>query len=209
MWWWLAIALAGEAEVTEVGPPHLGEVLQLSPETRTAMTGVSWREGCPVGLDDLRMVRFQHHTHDGGERTGELIVHREVADDVLKVMLTLHQARFSFTRVEPVHRFGGSDDASMEADNTSGFNCRPVSGGARFSEHSYGHAIDINPLRNPWVRGSKVEPEAGRAWLARDDRPGVIRADGPVVAAFKSIGWRWGGFWRSSKDYQHFSKTGR
>jgi hypothetical protein len=26
---------------------------------------------------------------------------------------------------------------------------------------------------------------------------------------FAQIGWEWGGFWSSAKDYQHFSLTGR
>jgi hypothetical protein len=37
----------------------------------------------------------------------------------------------------------------------------------------------------------------------------MITAGGPVVAAFRSIGWGWGGSWRSSKDYMHFSVNGR
>jgi len=30
-----------------------------------------------------------------------------------------------------------------------------------------------------------------------------------VVAAFRAVGWAWGGSWRSSKDYMHFSVNGR
>jgi hypothetical protein len=112
--------------------------------------------------------------------------------------------------MEPVHRYGGDDERSMAADNTSAFNCRPVTGGSSFSRHSYGTALDLNPLRNPYVKGERVLPPEGRAWLERDGtRPGVITGEGPVVQAFRAIGWKWGGDWRSSKDYQHFSTDGR
>jgi hypothetical protein len=102
--------------------------------------------------------------------------------------------------MELVEKFGGSDEASMAADNTSAFNCRRIAGTSRWSEHAYGRAIDINPVENPHVTAA-----IDRSQL----RPGMIVADDVVVKAFAAIGWSWGGTWRSSKDYQHFSATGR
>jgi hypothetical protein len=32
---------------------------------------------------------------------------------------------------------------------------------------------------------------------------------GVLVNAFAAVGWRWGGRWQGSPDYQHFSATGR
>ena len=102
----------------------------------------------------------------------------------------------------------GSDDASMAADNTSGFNCRRVPGTRTWSQHAFGLAIDINPLENPFVHDGIVDPPGGRRYLDRSHfRRGMIRPGDVVVGAFASIGWSWGGRW-SSPDYQHFSLTG-
>ena len=135
------------------------------------------------------------------------MVSRRVAADVLTVFRKLWAARFPIRRLQPVSAYRGSDDASMTADNTSGFNCRVVGGTARWSLHAYGEAIDVNPIENPYVQGSRVSPPAGRAFVARSPyRPGMAVAEGVLVRAFASVGWKWGA---SFGDYQHFSTTGR
>lgn len=182
----------------------------LSPEVRAAMTGVSWHEGCPVALDDLRLVTVPYVDPRGAEQQGQLVVHADHAQAVATVFERLHDQGFAIARIEPAHLHGGDDDVLMAENITSAFNCRPVAGGTSYSEHSYGHAVDLNPLWNPYVKGDRVLPPSGRAFLERDGRKlGTIVADGPAVAAFADIGWRWGGSWRSLKDYQHFSATGR
>jgi len=99
----------------------------------------------------------------------------------------------------------------MAANNTSAFNCRAVTGGSAWSQHSYGWAIDINPVQNPYVTSSgTVLPPAGAQYVDRSQKAkGMIRAGDVVVKAFAAIGWGWGGYWSSTKDYQHFSATGR
>lgn len=173
--------------------------------------GASWRPGCPVGPADLRRVRVDYWGYDGERHRGDLIVHRNVAADVAGAFRELYDARFQVRRIHPVTRYGADDDASMEANNTSAFNCRAVTGGSRWSEHAYGWAIDINPIQNPYVTSSgTVLPEGGRIWADRSLRvPGMVHANGVVVRAFGDIGWSWGGTWRSPKDYQHLSLTGR
>jgi hypothetical protein len=170
----------------------------------------SWREGCPLGVDELRAVNVSHWGYNQSARTGTLVVAAGLADEVIAIMRDLYDARFPIERMEPVDVFGGSDDDSMAANNTSAFNCRPVSGGSSWSEHSYGRAIDINPLVNPYVKGSTVLPPHGARYSDRSlDAPGMIHAGDEVVAAFAARGWIWGGTWSSLKDYQHFSTTGR
>ena len=106
--------------------------------------------------------------------------------------------------------FDGSDDASMNANNTSGFNCRRIKNTTKWSNHSYGKAIDVNPLWNPWVRGEVVDPPAGKEFVDRNlGKPGIIKAGDFVVEAFAKEGWIWGGYWKNTKDYQHFSSNGR
>jgi hypothetical protein len=106
--------------------------------------------------------------------------------------------------MQRIEAYGGDDDASMAADNTSAFNCREITGGGAVSNHALGVAIDINPVENPYVRGGDVLPPAGAEYLDREDvRPGMI-VEGDVTAAFDAIGFDWGGRWRSLQDYQHF-----
>jgi hypothetical protein len=172
----------------------------------------SWRRGCPVGPDQLSVVRLGHWDFDGRPQTGTLIVHRDVAAQMITVFGNLYQQRFPIRRMEPVDTYGGSDDASMAADNTSAFNCRGAtsSGPPRWSQHAYGRAIDVNPVENPYLFGGSVLPPAGAEYVQRTPyRPGMAVAGGALVNAFAAVGWSWGGRWRSSKDYQHFSVTGR
>jgi putative cell wall-binding protein len=174
------------------------------------MVGVSWRDGCPVGHHDLAYLEVRHHGLDGARHDGELVVAAAVAGDVLTVFSEVFDAGFAIERMRLVDDYGGDDRASMDANNTSGFNCRPVEGGSGWSEHAYGTAIDINPVQNPYRRGDVVLPEAGRAYLDRSHvRPGMIVRPGPVVDAFGRIGWAWGGDWTSLDDWMHFSASGR
>ena len=107
--------------------------------------------------------------------------------------------------------YGGDDDRSMAANNTSGFNCRRVAGQANWSAHAYGEAIDLNPLQNPFVRPGSITPPAGRRFAGIDRGSmesvplGVIRVAERPVEAFARLGWEWGGNWATTKDWQHFA----
>lgn len=170
----------------------------------------SWRPGCPVGPTRLRMIRLRHWDFGGRSRVGILVVNTSEVRDVVAVFRRLYAARFPIRRMLGVEVYRGSDDRSMAADNTSGFNCRRVPGTPSWSEHAYGRAIDVNTVENPYVHGGLVEPPAGRAYLDRSRRRRGMAVEGSVlVRAFEAVGWHWGGRWRSSKDYQHFSTTGR
>jgi hypothetical protein len=167
----------------------------------------SYRAGCPVPPARLRTVRVSYWDFRGTQQEGAIVVARPVAADVVAVFRTLWQARFPIRRLRPVSEYGGSDDASMAADNTSGFNCRFVGGTRRWSQHAYGEAIDVNPVENPYVQGARVSPPAGLAFVDRSRiREGMAVDDGVLVRAFAAVGWKWGA---SFGDYQHFSTTGR
>ena len=192
-----------------VTPPGFeSSVREIDAATAARMTA-SWRPGCPVPLSDLRLVTITHWGFDGRPRPGELVVYAGQAEKIRRVFADLFAARFPIEQVRLIDEFGGDDDRSMAANNTSAFNCRSVKGSTHWSQHAYGRAIDINPLQNPYVTGDGVSPPAGREFLRRDgSRQGLITARGPVVTAFARIGWGWGGAW-SSPDYQHFSANGR
>ena len=170
----------------------------------------SWHRGCPVPLRDLRLITLSYWGFDGTTHEGELVAHRDAADDLVRVFHRLYDVRYPIRRMRRIDFYGASDDRSLVADNTSAFNCRTVAGTTHWSEHAYGRAIDINPVENPYIVGSHVSPPAGRAFVdRRRSARGMIHDGDAVVRAFASVGWGWGGHWRSPVDYQHFSASGR
>jgi hypothetical protein len=169
----------------------------------------SWHPGCPVAPSQLRRVRLAYIGFDGRRHLGALVVNAQVVAQVTTVFRTLYRARFPIRQMRPVDAYGGSDDRSAAADNTSAFNCRRAvaAGAPSWSMHAYGEAIDVNDVENPYVFGSRVVPPAGRAYLDRADvRPGMATPDGVLVRAFERVGWGWGARFG---DYQHFSVNGR
>jgi hypothetical protein len=192
-------------------PPFHGSVSTIGPELRTRMTGVSWHRGCPVSLSGLRLLTLGYWGFDGRPHTGRLVVHTAYARPVVTTFRRLYDARFPIRRMRLVDDYGADDFRSIEADNTSAFNCRRATGSSRWSEHAYGRAIDVNPIENPYVSGGRTSHPASRRYLDRSHRrPGMAYAGGTLVEAFASIGWGWGGAWAGSvKDYQHFSASGR
>ncbi len=139
-----------------------------------------------------------------------MVVHEDVAEEVTQIFRTLYRERFPIRRMRLVDAYGGDDDRSMAANNTSGYNCRTVAGTDRFSDHAFGRALDINPVQNPYVLGGEVLPPAGRAFADVDRSPGaravpgVIARGDVVFRAFASRGWEWGGDY-SEPDWQHWS----
>jgi hypothetical protein len=207
----IALTLAtASVPATASAAPFRGHASALSPELRQRMTGVSWHRGCPVGLDDLRLLALTYWGFDGEIHIGRLVVNRDAARPVLGAMRSLYRLHFPFHQMRLVDAYGADDHRSMEADNTSAFNCRFVSGTSRWSEHAYGHAIDVNPVENPYADGDGyVSPPQGARFVDRSQRHrGLIHADGDVVAAFAEVGWEWGGSWSWPKDFQHFSASG-
>jgi hypothetical protein len=203
----LACSLA-PGSVAAAGPEFRASVAPIRKPLARKL--VSWRPGCPVPLSDLRLVTVRRWGFDGKVRTGKLIVHEDVAADIVTVMRTLFEARFPIRRMRLVDAYGASDFRSIEADNTSAFNCRPVEGTSRWSEHAYGRAIDVNPIENPYVTSDgRVSHAASRRYVDRSRyRKGMAVPGGVLVRAFESVGWGWGGYWSGAKDYQHFSASG-
>ena len=197
-----------------VGQPQTGRPRfraafdRIDPATADRMT--SWHPGCPVAMADLRLVTVTHWTFAGRAAQGRLVVNRDAAGAIVVVLRRLFAAHYPIQRMRPVEAYGADDERSMAANNTSAFNCRRVSGSSTWSQHAYGRAIDINPLQNPEVSGGRVSPPAGARYLDRSQTAaGLIHPGDVVVRAFARVGWGWGGYWRSLKDYQHFSANGR
>ncbi|WP_217913398.1 M15 family metallopeptidase [Miltoncostaea marina] len=200
-------ALAGQG--ADRLPPYRATVRLLTPAERADMTPGVWRRGCPVGLGALRHVSVPFVGFGGRPRRGALVVHSGAARDVVAVFRELYRARFPIRRMRPIQAYGGDDFRSIEADNTSAFNCRPATGSRRWSQHAYGRAIDLNPLENPYVSGGRTSHRRSVPYLDRSRaRRGMIRDGGVVVRAFERRGWEWGGRWSGVRDYQHISADG-
>jgi hypothetical protein len=172
--------------------------------------GHSWHSGCPVPLDQLRYVTLSYWGFDGTAHTGELVVNADATDAIQGAFGRLFADRFPIRSMRLVDDFGADDFTSIEADNTSAFNCRPVTGGIGWSQHAYGRAVDVDPIENPYLDHGTTTHAASRPYVARDPvRPGMAVPNGELVAAFAAVGWGWGGNWSNPVDLQHFSSTGR
>jgi hypothetical protein len=166
----------------------------------------TWRPGCPVPRRDLRVATVRYWGFDRQAHDGTLVVNADVVSDVRVAFRKIYKKRFPIKRMLNVDEYGGDDDRSMSANNTSAFNCRKVAGSSSWSNHAYGRAIDLNPRRNPYVWSGGYSPENSKPYLDRSNhRKGMIGPRSVVVRAFRAEGWQWGGAWRSP-DYQHVDK---
>lgn len=196
---------------TTVEIPGFSSLVQEIDFSIEARMSQSWRPGCPVGLDQLRLVTLSHWNYQDAPATGELVVHADHVDDVVQVFEILYNERFPIERMELVDVFQGDDNLSMDANNTSAFNCREVANRPGvWSNHATGTAIDINPLVNPYLSSSgQILPRQSAEFVDRSVQvKGGIYSGDVVTTAFADIGWGWGGDWSSSKDWQHFSASG-
>jgi hypothetical protein len=199
--------------ITNLPPPatnaYTASVRPITPWVRNRM-GTSWERGCPVGLRDLRYLQVSFWGFDHRPHRGELIVHEDHARGVVGVFRKLYAARFPLEQLTLPTSAERDPTPSGDGNGTGAMVCRATTGQTFWSAHALGLAIDINPFQNPYLKGDLVIPELASAYLDRSwRRPGMIHPDGVVVRAFRAIGWSWGGDWRTLKDYQHFSATGR
>ncbi len=185
------------------------------------MEGKSFSRNCTTPRSDLRYLRVLHYDEQGKVQTGELICNKAIASDLIDIFRELYRQRYVISRMQLIDHYDADDQKSMTANNTSCFNFRYVSGTKMVSKHGKGMAIDINPLYNPYVRVRNgktiVEPLAGQPYANNREtqkKQGRLKGASQIIdrndlcyRLFIQHGFRWGGAWRSSKDYQHFEKT--
>lgn len=183
---------------------------ELSDAVKERITGKSYPEedkDSRLSYDTLRYLRIMHYDFAGNVQEGELVIHKDLAKEVLDIFHELYKAKYPLASVRLVDDFAADDKASTEANNTSGFNYRFVAGTKSRSLHSYGMAIDVNPLFNPYVKGNNVDPDSAAIYADRSKNfPGKIDKEDLCYKLFAEHGWEWGGDWKTVKDYQHFSK---
>lgn len=192
-----------------------GSVEPIPPETAKNMLGHSWHDGCPLPLNSMSYLTVTYWGFDHKPHEGHLIILNILAGETLQIFQELYQFKFPIEKIVLPENYASKkndwlslDWKSSEDDNTSGFLCRDDDQNpGKFSPHSYGIALDINPVYNPsFVTNNKVEPESGKKYFDRNlHHEGMINEK--VVAIFTKHGWKWGGYWTKDKlDYQHFQK---
>ncbi|MCU1678670.1 MAG: hypothetical protein JWM93_3428 [Frankiales bacterium] len=177
--------------------------------TVPTMKDTHWREGCPVAFNALRLVWVTYIDFAGLTHQGYVVVHRSIAAKIPKIFKKLYDARYRIYAMAPLAvNTPGSTDESVA---TLAYNCRSVTNGASYSQHAYGTAVDVNPAQNPFISSSgAILPETATLYVNRASyRIGIMHRGGTVVNAFAAAGLAWGGLWHYSKDYMHFSVTGR
>ncbi len=111
----------------------------------------SWHPGCPVAVSGLRLITMTYRGFDHKVHTGRLVVNAAVTGKLILVFRKLFAVHYPIRRMVPVDVYHGSDYASIQADNTSAFNCRDATGSSSWSEHAYGLAVDLDPCENPYI----------------------------------------------------------
>ena len=154
-------------------------------------------------LKSLTIVTVYYYSFDGRLHKGQIVINKNLADDVKEIFNKIKEKKFPIEKVIPIYKYNWDDKASMKDNNTSAFNYRKVKGTKILSRHATGRAIDINPKLNPQIRNGLTVPK-GSFYNKRI--PGTISDTSFIVRAFLSKGWRWGGKWKHLKDYQHFEK---
>ena len=172
----------------------------------------SWRENNPVALSDLCYLMITYFGYDDKVHQGELIVNCKVAQEVIEIFKELFNHKFPIKQMKLVDEYDADDERSMMANNTSAFCSRPITGTTdKWSKHSYGIAIDVNPRENPYVKGNTVLPKNAEIYLNRSLKniKGFITHTSICYKIFTKYGWKWGGNWQTIQDYQHFEKEFR
>lgn len=176
------------------------------------MQGKTYKAHCTVPRSQLRYLRCLHIDKEGRSIVGEMVVNKAIANDVLDILHQLYDAKYPIERMRLIDYWDADDERAMRANNSSSFNFRFVSHTHTVSKHGKGMAVDINTLYNPYHKRLKngkevIEPATGKPYLDRSlQHPYMIKRGDLCYRLFKQKGFRWGGDWKSMKDYQHFEK---
>ena len=176
------------------------------------MQGRSWPEGCTIRRADLRYLRLTHVDAESKEHVGEMVCNKAIANDLIEIFKELYRQKYPIQRIRLIDDYEAVDERSMRDNNSSCFCYRKVSGTTKLSKHAMGMAVDINTLYNPYVRTGKdgrriVEPATATKYVDRRKTfPYKIVKGDLLYRLFVQHGFKWGGSWRTMKDWQHFEK---
>ena len=209
---WKAGSVVNQQAIEVYGITQAFKALPIDDATFQRMKGKSYKTNCTIPRNELRLLHVLHRNDNGDTQLGEMVCHLSIANDLVEIFKALYKAHYTISRMVLIDDYDADDECSMTANNTSCFNFRLIAGSKVLSKHSRGLAVDINPLRNPMVKPlkngqTKVSPNAGRCYANRlwCFAQRIDHSD-LCYRLFVAHGFRWGGNWRSSKDYQHFEK---
>jgi len=168
-----------------------------------------WSIDCPVPLSRLKKINVDYIDFEGNRKSGELLVFDVLAESVCEIFKSIYEIGFPIEKINPMQNYYGSDDKSMDDNNSSAFNGRRIMNSEKWSSHAYGMAIDINPIQNPYLVANfksgiiKVLPLEGMNYINRiNSHPAMVEK---VVNLFLENGFKiWGGTWNDRIDYHHF-----
>lgn len=201
-----------EQSIRKKGENHFFYVVPIPDNIFSMMKGKTYKKNCTVPRSELRYLRCLHTDKEGRSIVGEMVVNKAIADDVLDILHKLYRAKYPIERMRLIDYWDADDERAMRANNSSCFNFRFISHTHTVSKHGRGLAVDINTLYNPYhkrLRNGKevIEPATARPYLDRSKNHAyMIRKGDLCYRLFKEKGFRWGGDWKHSKDYQHFEK---
>lgn len=184
----------------------------LSDEIKKRIYGISYKKDCPIPYEELCYVNVLHYDFYGSIVSGELICNKGIAQDIVEIFYSLYEAEYPIEKMVLIDDYMADDKLSMMDNNTSCFNYRTVEGTNKISKHGLGMAIDINPFYNPYVSTNAdgnlyVSPPGSEAYINRNiDFNYKISEDDLCYKLFVAHGFKWGGNYKSIKDYQHFYK---
>ncbi len=195
-------------------PKPVVTVAPLSPAIRSELRARHlWHSGCPVPQSGLRVLTVPYWGFDRQVHAGQMVVNARAAKPLGRVFKRLYRLRFPIRHMTLAEAYVR---LPADGDPTASFECRqavpsPCTGGkgtGSFSMHAYGLAVDLNPVENPYVGCGQSRDRKAQSYRDRSRvRRGMVTP--AVIAAFRSIGWGWGGSWSgNTKDYMHFSSTG-
>ena len=131
-------------------------IAPVPPGVQARLTGKYWHAGCPVGFSQLRVLTVTTWGFDGKPHAGQLVVNQDAAAKLRIVFRKLYDLHFPIQDM----RIDDAYQKDQPAYVSDAFECRqavpsPCSGGSgtgHWSEHAYGEAVDINPVREPLRR---------------------------------------------------------
>lgn len=209
---WKAGTEVSEETVRRVGEGAWFVAEPISDAVFARMRGRSYPADCRVPRTSLRYVKVLHYDGEGRVRMGELVCNRLIAGDLVEIFRELYRHQYPIERMQLIDDFGADDERSMRANNTCSFCYRTVKGSAKLSAHARGMAVDINALYNPYYKRTAngrvvVQPANALQYCDRSRTfPYKIEQGDLLYNLFMKHGFRWGGSWRTVKDWQHFEK---
>lgn len=176
------------------------------------MKGKTFRPNPTIKRESLRYLRLLHVDSDGKTRMGEMVCNKAIAADLVSIFRKLYDAHYPIQRIALLDDYDADDERAMGDNNTSCFCYRTATGSKKLSAHARGMAVDVNTFYNPYVRKTRsgkliVHPAGAERYADRTKKFNYkIDTSDLCYRLFRAHGFKWGGAWRSCKDYQHFEK---